>query len=216
MTRQDSVKHQHELEIFRAGAAAAKKTEPKWYKDSRWIIGIVIGVTASIVLPIYFQRPELEIGGVHISCAICDDPNQIHPPASNHDYGASIDVRILNTGASGTTIIDHNVTFHEEIDAFQKDFDFQENADANDNISIGLGSHSEATLSFPVNEAIVYDMRHGLRRGSSIAPLEFHTTRIFGHVAYRGPFNIPTQLKYCFQYRPPQKGLPEGWGACQR
>jgi hypothetical protein len=216
MTRQDNLKHQHELETFLAGVAAAKKSEPKWYKDPRWIIGIVVAVTASILLPIYFQRPELEIVGVHISCAICDDPNQIHPPASAHDDGATIDVRIKNTGSSGTTIINHNVTFYEDIDAIQKGFDFQESVDANDHISFGLGTQSEATLSHPVNEAIIYGMRHGLRRGSSIAPLEFLPILIFGHVTYRGPFNIPTQLKYCFRYRPPQKGLPEGWGACQR
>lgn len=216
MPRQDSLKHQHELETFRAGVEAAKKIEPKWYKDPRWIIGIVFGVTASILLPIYFQRPEVETVNVGISCAICDDPSQIRPPTSSHDNGATINVKIQNSGSSGTTILDHNVTLYEQPEPISKDFDFQESVDANDSISVDLGSHSNATLSIPINEVIIYTMRHGSRPGSSISPLVFFPAYVFGHVTYLGAFNIRRQLKFCFQYRPPQKGLPEGWGVCQR
>ena len=219
MPRQDNLKHQHELETFRAGAEAAKRKEPKWYKDPKWVIGTVVVVVAAVIGVcglVYIQRPEVETVNVGISCAICDDPSQIRPPTSSHDFGATINVKIQNSGSSGTTILDHNVTLYEQPDPITKDFDFQENADPNDNISFALGSHSVATLSTPKNEVIVYSMRHGRRVGSSISPIQFYPAYLFGHVTYLGAFNIHTQLKFCFQYRPPQKGLPEGWGVCQR
>src|SRR6266404_8566771 len=158
MTREDNLKHQRELETFRAGVEAAKRKEPKWYKDPKWIVGILVVVAAALIGVggfIYVQRPEVETVNVGISCAICDDPGQIHPPTSPQDNGATVNVKIQNSGSSGTTIVDHNVTLYEQPDPISKDFPFQEAVDRNDNISLPLGSHSVATLSAPMNEAII-------------------------------------------------------------
>src|SRR5882762_6586081 len=215
MTREDNLKHQRELETFRAGVEAAKRKEPKW----QWSVGIVAVLVAAVIGVggfIYVQRPEVETVNVGISCAICDDPGQIHPPTSPQDNGATVNVKIQNSGSSGTTIVDHNVTLYEQPDPISKDFPFQEAVDRNDNISLPLGSHSVATLSAPMNEAIIYFMRHGRRPGSTISPLVFYPAYLYGHVTYVGAFNIRQRLNFCFQYRPPQKGLPEGWGVCQR
>jgi hypothetical protein len=219
MSRKHNLKHQHELETFRAGVEAAKRNEPKWHKDPKWVVGIVVVVVAAVIGVaglVYIQRPEVETVNVGISCAICDDPSRIRPPTSSQDYGATLNVKIQNSGLSGTTVLDHNVTFYEQPDPISKDFAFQETADPKDNISFPLGSHSVATLSIPKNEAIIYFMRYGRRPGSSISPLVFYPAYLFGHVTYVGAFNIHKQLRFCFQYRPPQKGLPEGWGVCQR
>lgn len=219
MTREDNLKHQRELEAFRAGAEAAKRKEPKWHKDPKWIVGTLVVVAAAVIGVgglVYVQRPEVETVNVGISCAICDDPGQIHPPTSSHDYGATINVKIQNSGSSGTTILDHNVTLYQQTDPISKDFDFQEAVDPNDNTSFPLGSHSVAVLSEPFNEAIIYSIRHGVRPGSSISPIVFYPAYLYGHITYLGAFNIQKQLRFCFQYRPPQKGLPEGWGVCQR
>jgi hypothetical protein len=213
MSREDNIKHQREIEAFRQGAKFATQNKPRWYKDATVVVVIVAAVIGAGVL-LYTQGPEVEAVNVQITCAICDNPEQIHPPTSPRDNGASIDVKIQNSGSMGTIVLDHNTTLYLRSGPLPRDF--QESPDLNDNISVGLGSDSVATLSFPTNEAIIYGMRHGLRVGSSIGPIEFTPAYLLGHVTYRNGFYFPVTKKFCFQYGPPYKGLPEKWGVCQR
>jgi hypothetical protein len=214
MSREDNRQHQREMEAFRAGAKFASLDKSAWFKNP-----IVVAVVAALIgagFLLYTQGPYVEIASVEITCAICDNPEQIHPPTSSHDNGATIGLKIRNSGSMGTTIVNHNITLYLQPGPLSEDFDFQERVVNNDNISFGLGSHSEAALSYPTNEVIIYSMRHGSPIGSTGGPMEFLPVYLFGHVNYRSAFHFQTRLRFCFQYWPPYKGLPEKWGVCQR
>jgi hypothetical protein len=189
-------------------------------KNKTWVDRLVLpfvlaGIAAIVTL--YVSAPEVEPKSVFITCSICDDPEQIHPPMNANDNGAVISLVVENTGGRGTTLLDHNMTFRMEPgEQSARDLDFSETADPNDAVGIGLGAHSSLTFASRKNEAIIYDMRHGARRGSSISKIEFDKVYLYGHVTYRGAFYFPATTHFCFEYSPPAKGLPESWGVCSR
>jgi hypothetical protein len=190
--------------------ATSKK---RWFDKIKYLpFGAIIGGCIAL----YVARPELEPQNVFITCSsICDDPMQIRPPENAQDNGATISVVIENTGKMGTVILHHNLTTRGLDPQFSpKDVDFSEAAGPNDGIAVPLGAQTPLTLKKSINEVIIHDVRHGSHQGSTIGPIVSDKLYLYGHVKYRGAFYLPTTTTFCFEYAPPKKGLPEGWGVC--
>ena len=183
----------------------SKSSENKWVKTTGGVVAVLIA--ASVAL--YVARPEVSIVGVFIECAICDDPTQIHPPRSSHDDAATINVRVQNTGQTGTTILSNNTTMYSTDDTSFNSSSLSEVPNPRDNIPFNLGSHADIVLSHAVNEAFIYFKRHP-------DPNENEKTFMYGHITYLGPFWIPVTAAFCLEYRPPVRGLQEHWDVCSK
>jgi hypothetical protein len=184
-------------------------------KNKKWFPVGAIGVVIAVVIPLYIARPNVEPQNIFIECAICDDPAQIHPPENAQDNGAVIRLVVENTGNLGTKLLQHNMTTRVvQPEIAVREVEFSETADANDGINIGLGAHKTVTFARRINEVIIYDIRHGSPRDSTIGKIESAKLYLYGHVRYRGAFYFPTTTNFCFEYVKPTKGLPESWGVC--
>jgi len=161
--------------------------------------------------------PDVHALTPSITCAHCDNANEIHPPASKAEAntGAMFTLPIENTGAMGTTLLEHNFTFMGNLEFQPIDsISFAEFPDDNDRVQAAIGAHSKIYFTITRNELVVYEMRYGSPMGSSIAPIVRDIPYIYGHLTYRNSIGIPTTTNYCFKYISPTKGLPEAWGAC--
>jgi hypothetical protein len=177
------------------------------------IAGFVAFVTA--IYGLYLAAPNLEINhSPVIACAICDNQQDIHPPTSSHDYGATVTLTIDNTGASATTIIEHNLSWIQIPDTMPLPNMVSEEADANDKLEIAIGSRSSKNLQKAFNEALIYELRHPLPIGSTIGARVQDKAYLFGYVKYRMFFVFSARTDFCFKYIPAYKGLPESWEMC--
>lgn len=179
------------------------KTQPppsKKFNLLSAIIGVIVGALITGGISLYINRAEVEPRNVFIECAICDDLSLIYPPdASSANTGANIKLVLENTGNNGTTLLNHNMSIRAQDPAqLLKDLDFSETPDANDNIALGLGAHSQVTMALTRNEAVIYSARHGVPRGSSIAKIERDKLYLFGHVIYRSFLHFPATTHFCF------------------
>jgi|SRR5262249_29605845 len=191
-----------------------KKTKPKsWTEIWKSLIALV---PVGICITLYLARPYLETShNPIISCVICDNQQDIRPPTSSHDYGATVELTIENTGSSATRIVEHNLSWWSAPETLSLPFTgLPESRDTNDDLEVPIGAHSSKILKMGLNEATIYILRHPMPMGSTIGPVVKFKAYVYGHVAYKLYGLLPTTTEFCFQYVPPTKGLPESWMVC--
>jgi hypothetical protein len=129
-------------------------------------------IPVGVFLTLYFTRPYLETNHAPvITCAICDNPQDIHPPTSSHDYGALVSLTIDNTGSSATTIVEQNLSWRQMLETEPLPAaGLSETPDANDKIEIPIGPHSSKIFQMGFNEVIIYSLRHPMPMGSTLGP----------------------------------------------
>jgi hypothetical protein len=194
-------------------AQATPEPKKEFFGPLKWVLPIFVAV----FIPLYIYGPEVHPRTVFVTCAICDNANEIHPPTSpaGMNTGATITLVVENTGSMGTTLLEHNLTFRSDPEFYQSGkLYFAEDADDNGSTEATIGAHSMAVLTLNRNEGVVYTMRHGLPVNSPNGPIVRPTTYLYGHLRYRRSVGIPTTTNFCFRYVPPNKGLPESWVLC--
>src|SRR6266568_5564821 len=193
--------------------ASRKGNAKSKLEDLRVWVGII---PLGIFVALYLNRPFLETNHAPvIDCRICDNQQDIHPPTSPNDKGATVSLTIENTGSSATTITEHNLSWYEAFETEPLTEGLLETPDANDNIEVPIGAHSSKILRMGLNEVIIYSLRHPLPMGSSIGPRVQEKAFVYGHVKYKD-FGIPVTTEFCFQYLPGYKGLAETWVVCPK
>lgn|SRR5215813_12174944 len=137
-----------------------KKTKPKsWTEIWKSLIALV---PVGICITLYLARPYLETShNPIISCVICDNQQDIRPPTSSHDYGATVELTIENTGSSATRIVEHNLSWWSAPETLSLPFTgLPESRDTNDDLEVPIGAHSSKILKMGLNEATIYILRH--------------------------------------------------------
>jgi len=169
----------------------------------------VVGIL-TIGAYLYIYAPDVEVVHVDMICPTCDK-NSPQPPDTVREAntGAMLRVILKNSGTMGTDLIHDNLTVFTPGRLLTNKDELREVANPLADIVVGLGAQSTAVLVRPIGDTLAYVMRH-----PELSNFRDDPIYLFGHYTYRIPFFFPKTRKFCFEYVPPAKGVPEAWAPC--